>query len=484
MELSRFDARAEQADSSRPTSAPRFGRSSPPGCRAPMSTPRTFRSSSPPTCGGSIGSSATSSTTPASTPREAPVEVTVGADGGEALRHASPIAGRAWRRTPWRTSSTASTRPTPRATAASSRPRPGHRRRARRAARRAASARRTGQGGGLEVTLRLPVTGSLPERDGPDTGEADARTDPGRHRRRPSTRGPTHERTRLAHLRPPRRPCAARRVVGACSPLTGDLGSVATPPPSEQPSLELPSDEPTPGSTGGPTSSGATPSPSPGAPGASPRRPAPARPRSAPTSSSAASSDNAGLVPVLREIPEDARPSARPRWRRSSPGPNDAELGARPAMYTTIPEGTRFLGLTHRRRRRHGEPLARVRVGGGGSASVLGPARPGRLHAHPVPDRHRRCASSSTALPVTVFSGEGVVLDQPVGRADYTDQLPAIFVDRPAWGGVLGNPARLVGMANVFEATFRVRILDGAGHKLRRRRSWPAAAPAAGARST
>jgi signal transduction histidine kinase len=34
-------------------------------------------------------------------------------------------------------------------------------------------------GGGLEVTLRLPVTRSLPAGDGPDTGEADAPDEPG-----------------------------------------------------------------------------------------------------------------------------------------------------------------------------------------------------------------------------------------------------------------------------------------------------------------
>ena len=68
--------------------------------------------------------------------------------------------------------------------------------------------------------------------------------------------------------------------------------------------------------------------------------------------------------------------------------------------------------------------------------------------------------------PVTVFSGEGVVLDDPVDRADYTDQLPAVFVDRPAWGGVLANPARIIGLANVFEATFQLRLLDGDGRSL------------------
>ena len=44
---------------------------------------------------------------------------------------------------------------------------------------------------------------------------------------------------------------------------------------------------------------------------------------------------------------------------------------------------------------------------------------------------------------VTVFGSEGIVLDGPVGRADYADQLPAIFVDRPAYGAALGNPGRV-----------------------------------------
>ena len=67
---------------------------------------------------------------------------------------------------------------------------------------------------------------------------------------------------------------------------------------------------------------------------------------------------------------------------------------------------------------------------------------------------------------VTVFGSEGIVLDGPVGRADYADQLPAIFVDRPAYGAALGNPGRVSGNADVFEATFRIAILDGSGKTL------------------
>ena len=67
---------------------------------------------------------------------------------------------------------------------------------------------------------------------------------------------------------------------------------------------------------------------------------------------------------------------------------------------------------------------------------------------------------------VTVFGSEGIALDGPVGRADFTAQLPSMFVDRPAYGAALGNPGRVTGSADVFEATFRVAVLDGAGKVL------------------
>ena len=41
--------------------------------------------------------------------------------------------------------------------------------------------------------------------------------------------------------------------------------------------------------------------------------------------------------------------------------------------------------------------------------------------------------------------------------------LPPIFVDRPAWGASLGNPGRVSGSPSVFEATFRVQLLDAKG---------------------
>jgi germination protein M len=250
-------------------------------------------------------------------------------------------------------------------------------------------------------------------------------------------------------------------LAAACGPQSGDLGGVATRPPTQQPSLEAPSAEPTPGAS-------STPNESPGTP---PTEPTDGTPTQGPTGTTTVRAyfflgsfvDNAGLVPVLREIPRTQTVGAAAMAALLA-GPNDAEMGARPAMYTSIPDGTRFLGLTI-----DGGiatvNLSREFESGGGSASVLGRLAQVvyTLTQFPTVSGVR---FQLDGAPVTVFSGEGVVLQDPVDRSDYHDQLPAIFVDRPAWGGVLGNPARLVGLANVFEATFHAGILDGGGHKL------------------
>jgi spore germination protein GerM len=254
---------------------------------------------------------------------------------------------------------------------------------------------------------------------------------------------------------------AVALLAAACGPLSGDLGGVATRPPTQQPSIEAPSTEPTPGSSSAPTESPGTTSP----------EPTDGTPTPGPTGTTTVRAyfflgsfvDNAGLVPVLRVVPRTQAVGGAAMAALLA-GPNDAEMGARPAMYTSIPDGTRFLGL------KIDNGIATVNLSrefesGGGSASVLG-----RL-AQVVYTLTQFPTVSGVkfeldGVPVTVFSGEGVVLTEPVDRSDYHDQLPAVFVDRPAWGGVLGNPGRVVGLANVFEATFHLRILDGGGHRL------------------
>jgi germination protein M len=248
----------------------------------------------------------------------------------------------------------------------------------------------------------------------------------------------------------------AALLLVACAPTTGTVGTVA-PPSTHQPSLPAPSDEPTPGPTSVP---GQSPTATPGVtPGPDPTDP--------PDFTTlrvyfflGSFVDNAGLVPVLRQIPKTQAVGSA-AMAALLEGPNDSEQGARPAMYTTIPDGARFLGL------RIDDGIATVNLSrefesGGGSASVIG-----RL-AQVVFTLTQFPTVSGVRFeldgePVEVFSGEGVVLDEPVDRSDYLDQLPAVFLDRPAWGGVLANPARIEGLANVFEATFEVRIADGDG---------------------
>jgi germination protein M len=251
----------------------------------------------------------------------------------------------------------------------------------------------------------------------------------------------------------------------ACAPSTGSVGTVAPPAPTGQGSLPIPSAEPTPGMTSGPTA----------VPGQSPTAPPVGTPGVEPTPDGGGITtvrvyfflgsfvDNSGLVPVLREIPHTVAVGSA-AMAALLEGPNDDELGARPAMYSAIPEGTRFLGL------RIEDGIATVNLSrefesGGGSASVIG-----RL-AQVVYTLTQFPTVSGVSfeldgVPVRAFAGEGVVLDEPVDRDDYLDQLPVIFVDRPAWGGVLGSPARISGLANVFEATFQIRIADGEGRGL------------------
>jgi Immunoglobulin-like domain of bacterial spore germination len=67
---------------------------------------------------------------------------------------------------------------------------------------------------------------------------------------------------------------------------------------------------------------------------------------------------------------------------------------------------------------------------------------------------------------VTTFGSEGIVLDGPQARDDFEDLLPSVFVDRPAYGAAIGNPARVIGNANVFEASLRIAIVDGSGRTI------------------
>lgn len=66
-------------------------------------------------------------------------------------------------------------------------------------------------------------------------------------------------------------------------------------------------------------------------------------------------------------------------------------------------------------------------------------------------------------VTATTFGGEGLILDHPVGRSDEVSLLPPIFLENPAVGDTVHSPLQVTGMANTYEATFRVQLVDAAG---------------------
>lgn len=254
-------------------------------------------------------------------------------------------------------------------------------------------------------------------------------------------------------------------IAAACSPASGPLGTPATPPPSAEPSIEIPSSDVTP-----PASPTTTPTPTvaptttPGASEApsSGSSPTPARtpvPTATPGGTTivrayfflGSFTGSGGLAPVLREVPA-TRAVARAAMTQLLAGPSRDELAARPAFYTSIPDATRLLDVSI------SDGVATVDLSAAYATARAG-FEGGQADAQVV--------YTLTQFP-TVKSVRILVDGQAHGggtRADYQLEglLPAIFVDRPAWGASLGNPGAVAGLANVFEATFRVQVQDAGG---------------------
>ena len=125
-------------------------------------------------------------------------------------------------------------------------------------------------------------------------------------------------------------------------------------------------------------------------------------------------------------------------------------------MYTSIPPGVTILDLS---------------ISDGVATVVLSREWTGATTSF-AQDR----AAAQVVYTLTQFSTvdkvrldvDGEAAGATVRRSDFQllGLLPAIFVDRPAWGAAAGNPMRLTGIANVFEAQFMVQLLDAKGHVL------------------
>jgi germination protein M len=257
-------------------------------------------------------------------------------------------------------------------------------------------------------------------------------------------------------------------VLAGCA---GASGSLATLPPASSPSAGPSLPQASPDQTPG------TGSPPPTAPPASPGSSAPPPPSDEPSETDppvgstivrayfhlGGDERSEGVVPVLREVPRTVA-VARAALEQLLLGLVGRETFDGAGLSTAIPAGTRLLGVSI------DGGIATVDLSGefasgGGSASTM--------------FRLAQVTYTLTQFPtvegvlfkvdgrtVSVFGSEGLVLDGPQTRADFLDLLPDIWVDRPAWGAALGNPGRVTGLANVFEAQFQVALLDGDGATL------------------
>jgi sporulation and spore germination protein/immunoglobulin-like protein involved in spore germination len=143
-------------------------------------------------------------------------------------------------------------------------------------------------------------------------------------------------------------------------------------------------------------------------------------------------------------------------------GPSPAELES--GLGSAIPAGTRLLGISIKKGVATVDLTSEYQSGGG---SLSMQARLGQVvYTLTQFSTVRGVRFHLDGSPVNVFSGEGIVLDHPVGRKDYENLLPVIAVESPVAEARATSPLTVSGSANVYEANVTVKVLDENGHVL------------------
>ncbi len=169
-------------------------------------------------------------------------------------------------------------------------------------------------------------------------------------------------------------------------------------------------------------------------------------------------SKNEKMCAATRVIPKTQEVGAA-AMKALLEGPTAEE--ERAGMVSNIPEGTTFLGLDVENGVATVD-LSKEYESGGGSLSMF--MRLAEvvftLTQFPTVEGVNFMLDGK---PIEVLGGEGIIIDHPMTRADYEDQSPVILVETPTLGTTVTSPLRVTGTANVFEAVFRVEIVDAAG---------------------
>jgi germination protein M len=144
----------------------------------------------------------------------------------------------------------------------------------------------------------------------------------------------------------------------------------------------------------------------------------------------------------------------------SGPAPGEQAAG----LSTAVPAGAHLLGL------RIADGIAVVNLDSSFAARVSPAGELARV-AQVVftltqfPTVLRVAFQIDGAAPDPFASG-AVSVARPLSRSDVLGALPAILVENPAVGDALHGSLHLTGLAAVFEAQFRVQLVDGTGKVL------------------
>jgi hypothetical protein len=143
-------------------------------------------------------------------------------------------------------------------------------------------------------------------------------------------------------------------------------------------------------------------------------------------------------------------------------GPTAAEVAA--GVGTAIPSGTTYNGLDI------DDGLATVDLSGeyesGGGTLSLTVRVAQVVYTLTQFDSVQEVSFMLDGEPVPVLSGDGIVLDEPVTRDDYLSVFPNILVSSPGIGQRVQVPFDVTGVANSFEATVHLKLLDEDGNEL------------------
>lgn len=241
-------------------------------------------------------------------------------------------------------------------------------------------------------------------------------------------------------------------AVTACGTTTGTAGQGGTAPTS-------------PPTTGTATSGGTSGTPAPSRTTAPQTTAAPATGNSGGTSGTSATRVRTGVYflhgekvsPAPRTVTAPATATAAVRALLAGPDRYERAHG----RTTAVPSGTRLRSLVVRHH------VATVDLSGryddgGGSLSMRERLAQVVFTVTRFPTVHK-VAFEVDGKAVTSFGGEGIVLNGPVGRADFEDRAPAVLVESPMIGDTARTPLRVWGSANTFEAQFRLKVTDTTG---------------------